>query len=236
MSTREQESTRLYSLVLLLYPHSFRRDYGDEMRLAYRELRRDEPRRRVLTRIARDAVRSVPRAQLEEGTMRSVGIAAGIVAVAVAIGGAVTGSFLVGSLIVIAGTGLIIGVAVLLARTGTRSAERDYSPNRWPWWAVLAGALALFEVGIGVSQLISEPKKENVFALAVVLVFAGLFTGGVLLRNRGRLGGNWMIATVGLPMLMAPWWVWPPILGLAVMLGAISDVFRRRGPFGSATA
>jgi hypothetical protein len=236
MSMREQESTRLYSLVLLLYPHAFRREYGDEMRLAYRELRRHESRGRVFTRITRDAVMSVPRAQLEEGTMRSVGIAAGIVAVAVAIGGAVTGSFFVGSLIVIGGTGLIIGIAALLSRTGSRSAERDYSPNRWPWWAVLAGALALFEVGIGASQLISEPKKENVFALAVVLVFAGLYTGGVLLRNRGRLGGNWMIAAVGAPMLMAPWWVWPPILGLAVMIGAISEVVRGRGSIGPTAA
>jgi hypothetical protein len=235
MSSQEQ-STRLYSLVLLLYPHSFRREYGDEMRLAYRELRREEPRRRVFTRITRDAVTSVPRAQFEEGTMRSVGIAAGIVAVAVAIGGAVTGSFLVGSLIIIGGTGLIVGVAALLARTGNRSAERDYSPSRWPWWAILAGALAVFEVVFVSRQLISEPKTENVFALFVMLAFAGLFAGGAALRRRGNTGGNWMIAAVGLPMLMAPWWVWPPILGLAVMLGAISDVFRRRRPFGSAAA
>jgi uncharacterized membrane protein HdeD (DUF308 family) len=228
MSTREQGSTRLYSAILFLYPHSFRRDYGDQMRLAYRELRRDEPRRKVFTRIVRDAVTSVPRAQLEEGTMRSVGIAAGIVAVAVAIGGAVTGSFLVGSLIVIGGTGLIVGIAALLARMGNRSAERDYTSNRWP--------LALFEVGIGAGQLISEPKKENVFALAVLLVFAGLFTGGVSLRNRGRSSGNWMIAAIGAPMLTAPWWVWPPIVGLAVMIGAISEVFRGRRPAGPTAA
>lgn len=234
MSSQEQ-STRLYSLVLLLYPHSFRREFGDEMRLAYRELRRDESRRRVFTRITRDAVTSVPRAQLEEGTMRSVGIAAGIVAVAVAIGGAVTGSFFVGSLIIIGGTGLIVGIAALLSRTGSRSAESVYAPSRWPWWALLAGALAVFEVVFVSRQLITEPKKENVFALGVMLAFAALFTGGVALRRRGRSGGNWMIAAVGLPMLMAPWWVWPPILGLAVMLGAISEVFRRRGPFGPAT-
>jgi len=162
--------------------------------------------------------------------MRSIGIAAGIVAVAVAIGGAVTGSFLVGSLIVIGGTVLIVGIAALLSRVGNRSAERVYSRSRWPWWAVLAGALAIFEVAIGASQLIREPKKENVFALGVVLAFGGFFTGGVLLRNRGRVGGNWMIAAVGAPMLMAPWWVWPPILGLAVMLGAISEVFRAHRP------
>jgi len=230
MSASAGGSTRLYSLILLMYPHSFRREYGDEMRLAYRELRRDEPRRRVFIRIVRDAALSVPRAQVEEGIMRSIGIAAGIVAIAVAIGGAVTGSFWVGSTIVIGGSALIVGVAALVSRAGNRSAENVYAPSRWPWWALLAGALAVFEVAIGASQLIGEPKKENVFALGVVLVFAGLFTGGVLLRNRGRVGGNWMIAAVGAPMLTAPWWIWPPILGLAVMLGAIMEVFRGDRP------
>jgi hypothetical protein len=226
MNSREQRATPFYSLILLLYPASFRREYGDEMRLAFRELRRDEPRRRVFTRIVRDAVTSAPRAQFEEGSMRSVGIAAGIVAVAIAIGGAVTGSFFVGSIIVIGGTGLIVGAAALLSRTGSRPAERDYKPSRWPWWALLAGGLAVFEIIFAAGQLIDEPKKENVFALGVMLAFAGLFSGGVLLRRRGHAGGNWMIAFVGLPLLGAIWWVWPPILALAVMLGAISEVFR----------
>ena len=160
--------------------------------------------------------------------MRSIGLAAGIVAVAVAIGGAVTGSFFVGSLIVIGGAGFIVGAAALLSRLGSRSAESVYSRPRWPWWTLLAGALTIFEVAIVAGQLIHEPKKENVFALGVMLLIAGLFTGGILLRNRGRVGGNWMIATVGAPMLMAPWWIWPPILGIAVMLGAITEVFQGR--------
>jgi hypothetical protein len=101
---------------------------------------------------------------------------------------------------------------------------------------VLGGALAIFEIVFASGQLIREPKKENVFALAVMLAFAGLFAGGVLLRKRGHASGNWMIAAVGVPMLMAIWWIWPPILGLAVMLGAISDVFRGVRPAGSAAA
>ncbi len=227
MSAREG-STRLYSLILLLYPHSFRKEYGDEMRLAFCDLRRDEPRRRVYTRIARDAAGSIPRAQLEEGTMRSVGIAAGVVAVAIAIGGAVTGSFFVGSLIVIGGIGIIVGLAALLSRAGRRPTERVYSASRWPWWALLAGGLAVFQIVFASGQLISEPKKEHVFALGLMLAFAGLFGGGVLLRNRGHAGGNWMLAAVGIPMLLGIWWVWPTILALAVMLGAISEVFRGR--------
>jgi hypothetical protein len=196
------------------------------MRLAYRELRRDEPSGRVMTRIVRDAVKSAPRAQFEEGSMRSIGIAAGIVALAIAIGGAVTGSFFVGSLVVIGGTGLIVGIAALTSRLGNRSAERDYMLSRWPWWLFIGAGLAIFEVVFVVGQLIDEPKKENVFALGVMVVFASLFLGGAFLRRRGHSGGNWMIASVGLPMLMAPWWVWPPILGLALMVGSISEVFR----------
>jgi uncharacterized membrane protein HdeD (DUF308 family) len=232
MKSPEQRSrgAPFYSLLLFMYPRSFRRRYGEEMRLAYADLRRDEPARRVFACIVRDAVTSIPRAQFEEGTMRSIGIAAVVAVVAIAVGGAVTGSFFVGGLIVIGGAALIVGAAALMSRFGNRSAERDYAASRWPWWAVLAGGLAGFEVFIGAGQLVREPKKENVFALLVVLAFAGLFGGGVVLRRRGRAAGNWMIAAVGLPMLSAVWWVWPPILGLASMIGAISDVFRSAKP------
>jgi hypothetical protein len=151
--------------------------------------------------------------------------------VIVAVGGVsmfVTGTsfgrvWFVVTLVVLFAIGAVLAVATLIG-SSRAGAEYDYGARKFRWWwvpAALAGAVELF---IGFGQLIDDPKKENAFALVIMLAFAGLVFGGMAIRN--RVAGNWMIATGVLPMVPWFWMVVPPILGLVVIVMALSDNVR----------
>jgi hypothetical protein len=86
--------------------------------------------------------------------------------------------------------------------------------------------LASLYVLAAIGQLIDDPKATNVGALGIMLGFAGLIVGGLVLRERSKIGGHWMIIFATVPALMFFWIVWPTVVALAIIVGAVSEISR----------
>jgi hypothetical protein len=219
----------LYQRCLRLYPSEFRSRFADELLQTIRDRQTFEHRvgwPTVFGELFTSA--AVQRTKESKDMKTKLGV---LLFVIVAVGGGsmfVTGTsfgrvWFVVTLVVLFAIGAVLAVATLIG-SSRAGAEYDYGARKFRWWwvpAALAGAVELF---IGFGQLIDDPKKENAFALVIMLAFAGLVFGGMAIRN--RVAGNWMIATGVLPMVPWFWMVVPPILGLVVIVMALSDNVR----------
>ena len=135
-------------------------------------------------------------------------------------------------LMLVIGIVFVVAIAafVATARRGARSTEyvlrEGPAPKRWTWWTVLATALAGLYVLAGIGQLIDDPKATNVGALFVIICFAGFIVGGLALRQRQSLAGYWMVIFATVPALMFFWALWPPLIALAIIFGAVIEMTR----------
>ena len=233
MKVRSLASQRLYRVLLSVYPRSFRRDYGELMAQAFGDRLREKGAPRTWGLVVTDLALSVPQQLMEVSLMNQrwmVGVAA-------------TGTALILSTMFI-GAGspvsvLFIGIglfAVILgllsfwsAKRNGRSSEFSYgdtAPQTWKWWTVLAAALGVLYVVAATAQVISDPKGTNVGALGIALAFAALIAGGLALRARSHVAGNWMVALATVPSLAFFWVVWPAVIGLAIIFGSVGEVTR----------
>jgi hypothetical protein len=219
----------VYRRCLRLYPAAFRSRFADEMLQSIRD-RQTFDRRVRWAGVFGDLFLSAVVQRTKESTDMKTKLGV-LLFVIVAVGGGsmlVTGtsfgreSFMV-TLVVLVAIGAVLAVATLIGKSRA-GAEYDYSKRRLHWWWVPAAVVGAAELLVGFGQLIDDPKPENVFALAIMLGFAGLVFGGMALRN--RIAGNWMIATGALPMVPWFWMVWPPIVGLVVIVMALADNVR----------
>jgi hypothetical protein len=220
---------RIYRTFLLLYPRSFRREYGALMTQAFCDRTRDMGTARAWLFVARDLLRSVPQQIMEASLMSQKWMAVLTTLSAVALV-AFLGLGLGPPIFLAAGLVVVVGLmAVTSARREDRPTEyvyRDGAPKRWTWWTVLATMLASLYVLAAIGQLIDDPKATNVGALGIMLGFAGLIVGGLVLRERSKIGGHWMIIFATVPALMFFWIVWPTVVALAIIVGAVSEISR----------
>lgn len=217
-----------FRAVQRLYPAEFRNEYGTEMECIYQDLRRDQSAAAVWMRLARDTAIAVPRMRLEAGMKRSVIVSGSAVVLGVAAVGIMTGNFFVGSLVFLSVGAALLIPSALLAKRSRASAESDYTTKQWPLWTYPAAAIAVVYVAFGIGQLISEPKKEHVFTLFLFTGFAAMIARGLVIRRSGRVAGDWMIAAAALPLLGGFWMVWPTVLSVIVMVGAMSEALTVR--------
>jgi hypothetical protein len=222
----------IYRALLLLYPRSFRREYGGLMAQAFSDRVRERGGLRTWFVVVGDLSLSVPQQILEVSLMSQKWMPAALAAVGTAL---ILASMIVGAgtpfFVVFIGIGLFVGLLSLLSlwadkRSG-RATEFSYggaAPKSWKWWTVLAVLLAVTYVLAAAGQLISDPKGTNVGALAIATGFAGLVVAGLRLRSRSRIAGNWMIAMAAVPSLAFFWIILPAVLGLAVIIGAVSEI------------
>lgn len=124
---------------------------------------------------------------------------------------------------------LTILIALSVKRT-PRSSEFSYgaiAPKAWTWWTVMAVGLGFLYVIPATGQLISNPKATHYGALGAACLFAGVIGVGLFLRSRSRTGGNWMVAFATVPALMFFWAIWPPVVAIAVIIGAVKEISGR---------
>jgi hypothetical protein len=220
---------RFYRMFLLLYPPSFRHEYGHLMAQAFSDRLTERGARRTWLLLSGDLWLSVPRQILEASLMdqRWLGAFTALSAVlfmtAMGIG---LGSPILLVTLAVTTVGLL---AVLSRKASDRPTEYRYyggTPKALKWWTVLALLLAAVYVLAAVGQLIDDPKATNVGALGIMIGFSGLIVGGLRLRARSKIGGNWMVIFATVPALMFFWVIVPALVGLAIIAGALTEIVR----------
>lgn len=220
---------RIYGAFLVLYPPSFRREFGQLMAQAFCDRLREKGGRRTWGLIFPDLFQSVPQ-QLTEVPFMSQKWMAAITALASV---ALLTALVIGAgslqLLVAAAWAVCGGFAVVSAKRSGRPAEYLYggsSPRAWTWWTVLAALLATTYVVAGIGQLINDPKPTNVGALAILTGVAGLIGAGLRLRARSRIAGNWMVIFATVPALAFWWVIVPALVAIAIIVGAVTEISR----------
>jgi hypothetical protein len=162
--------SRLHRAALHLYPRSFRREYGDELLRAARDLRTHAgaSSTRVVARTAADIVRTAPRQRLEAlmSTARNRTLVAALALTAIALV-AFTGPI---ALV------LVVGATVVIVRN-----QRDVDTGRWLTW--LGAGAALLASTITYAVLEGEMETALTWTAWILTFMAGLVltTAGVVL-------------------------------------------------------
>ena len=233
MSRAEWFQRGIFRAVLFLYPSSFRREYGADMTQVFFDRIRDRGAVRTWLLVIGDLPLSVPQQILEATMMNQMWMAV----VAAAGTAVILATFVLGagapvSLIFLGVglfAGLLSGLSLWSARRNGHPAEFTYSygdarPQWWTWWTVLAMLLGVAYVVGAVLQLIADFKGTNIGAVGIALAFAGLIFGGLMLRSRSRIAGNWMVVVATVPALAFFWVIVPAVVAIAIIIGSVGEV------------
>ena len=129
-----------------------------------------------------------------------------------------------------AGTVAVAGLLLVVSsKRADRPSEYLYggtAPRAWTWWTVLAVLLAGAYVIAAAGQLIETPKATNLGALGIAFGFATLIGMGLRLRLQSKITGNWMVIFATTPALMFFWMILPPLMALAIIIGAVMEISR----------
>jgi hypothetical protein len=229
---------RLYRTMLLAYPRAFRQVYGADMVQVFGDRLREERERHgrrasvgvwFLTLL--DLFKTAPLQRMEKKMTREAAFAVMFALLAVAVSLFTMG---IGGPVVATVLGLLILTALALGVTGVFS-KKDSRSAKVPagklglkdWWVVLAGFLGASQILLVVVGLSQDPTFEKVFAV-VIGIFGALTLAGVWVRMRSRTAGDWMIVLGFLPFTSLFWAIWPPILGVVVIVMAIIDTLKGR--------
>jgi hypothetical protein len=231
----------VYRSLLLLYPKSFRDDYGPDLAQLFGDRLRDRGRLAWLE-TAPDLVRTVPVQRLEAAMARVSSGARIIALVAVVAGGcAVTLGFGAGAaplLIVIAAVAGVMGLIgqrrLLTAWGGTRAPLRPSVTQAW--WAPLAALLGIAYLVFAVGTVFEAHNwGGRVFGSAVMLAFGATMLVGLMRRPFDRVVGNTMILLGTLPAFPFFWIIVPTVVAIVIWVGVLASGFDE-APAPAATA
>lgn len=242
--------TSVYRALLVLYPASFRKEFGRDMVQVFGDrLRHDghtaatSPLRMwtsTLVDLAVTATRLRMEALMKPGPERAPLVVALFLLAGVSLVAANFAGVLVGlPLAVFAVAGLALyrsDVAKLLRRPPEPTASGLSVPRRLlgqAWWAPFATAMALIEIGLEpYYALFGDQDLAGVLIGGAVFTLLGALTLVGLLRRPGnRPLGSTLVLVGTAAGFTAPWMVWPPILAGVVWLGVLtSGLTDRRRP------
>ncbi len=177
-------SQRLYRLLLLAYPRTFRRRFGDEMAQAFADLASRTSRRRLWPHTLADLALSVPHQRLESLMDRfSPGARAYVVFALAAI--SVVGVVLVGSAVPLSLPILAIATVALAVQRRRHLGHLAATGSRW-YLFLAAGAATLASIAVLAAVL---PDYHGAVADALWYAAFGTFLLGWLLIATGILLG-----------------------------------------------
>jgi hypothetical protein len=209
-------SERLYRALLVLYPRSFRHDYGDPMVQLFADRRRDVGPKAWLDAVP-DLFRTVP-SQRIEAVMSRLGTGGRVVALAIAVLGAA------------AVTVAVVAILVHQRRLFAGSLGGQRAPLRHAvvqaWWAPLAALLGLVMIVAGVGTVFEAHNLGGrIVGSSLLLAFGGAMLWGLMRRPFDRTAGNSLILLATVPAMPFWWLVVPPLVALAVWVGVLSSGF-----------
>lgn len=218
----------VYRALLLLYPRSFRRDYGDAMHQLFGDRLRELGSRAWLETVP-DLVRSVPHQRME-AVMAALSPGARLGVLAAFVVGAVAASIGLGGgavpLLV------VISVVVIVARhRAVTSAPFGERAPLWPaviqaWWAPLAALLGVAMLVMGVGTIFEAHNLGGrIVGSGFLLLLGTTMLLGLMRRPFDRTAGNSMILVATTPAFAFFWIVVPAVLALLVWIGVLSGGF-----------
>jgi hypothetical protein len=221
-------SERVYRALLLLYPRSFRHDYGGPMAQVFADRLRDDGPKAWL-RAVPDLIRTVP-AERVEAVMSRLSPGARVVALAlVVLGGTVVTIGLGGGavpLIAVAVVAVLFGQRRLFA--GSLAGERAplHRAVVQAWWAPLAALLGVLLIVAGVGTVFEAHNLGGrIFGSSLLFAFGGAMLFGLMRRPFDRVAGNSLILLATIPAFPFFWLIVPPLVGLAIWVGVLSSGF-----------
>jgi hypothetical protein len=218
----------MYRTLLVLYPRSFRRDYGAPMAQLFGDQLR-EVGGRAWMRAAPDLIRTAP-IQRIEAIMKRISSGGRVVALGLLVlGGAAATIGMGGGAVPFIAIALAV---VLVAKRGVFDGvtRGDRAPLRHAvtqtWWAPIAAllGLAMFVFAVG-TVFEAHNLGGRVFGSLLMLVFGATMLLGLTRRPFARETGNAMILIATVPAFPFFWVVVPTVLALVVWIGVISSGF-----------
>lgn len=217
----------LYRALLVLYPRSFRVDYGDPMAQLFADRVRDVGAKAWL-RALPDLARTVP-IQRIEAVMSRLGPRARVLALAFAVLGATAVSIGIGG-----GAVLPIAVAVVAVLISQRRLFASLGGERAPlrhavvqaWWAPIAGLLGGVMILAGIGTIFEAHNLGGrIVGSSLLLAFGGAMLYGLMRRPFARMPGNALILLATTPALPFFWLVVPTLAAIVIWAGVLASGF-----------
>jgi hypothetical protein len=217
----------LYRALLVLYPRSFRVDYGDPMAQLFADRVRDVGAKAWL-RALPDLVRTVPVERIE-AVMSRLGPRASVLALAFAVLGATAVSIGIGG-----GAVIPIAVAVVAVLVSQRRLFASLGGERAPlrhalvqaWWAPVAGLLGGAMILFGIGTIFEAHNLGGrIVGSSLLMAFGGAMLYGLMRRPFARMPGNALILLATVPALPFFWLVVPTLAAIVIWAGVLSSGF-----------
>lgn len=235
-------SESAYRALLIVYPKSFRNEFGEDIVQLFKDQRIHAGRSglaiwaQALPDLFLSGMYERKGSIMSKKTLAVIGavaitelVFAGLIVV---VGGSASRALLVLGIVSLIALALL-GVSSLVGRkieasTEEMSTEKKMSFRRL-WWTPVPMLFSFVYVVIGVRPLVENPSVGDLVPIALGLLLAGLAIFGLISRfRRSDNLGNWAILISCLPAFTVTWF--PPVmlLGAIGVLGAVSDMFMNR--------
>jgi len=220
----------VYRRLLVLYPRSFRRDYGEPMVQLFGDRVRDDGRARAWAGVLPDLLRTVTKERIE-AAMKHVSTNARILIFTLLVAVTMVTLVVVGGGLAIPGAVVLVVVAVTqrrhlggLLRGGHRAPFLRSLVQTW--WAPVAVALAGFEILFAVQVVLHGANLPGRIIGGSLAAASGLgIFNGLMRRPFDRAYGNvFVLLGTLLPMLIF-WMLVPPLAAIVVWIGVFSGGF-----------